>query len=167
MASLYQKPADRSMTAVTPRHPRNTKGRSGGGTSEIRRAAQAALASRETSESSALASLETRVGLADHEDLAATAHDLAVAMPLLCGLEGRKHFHGMPRGVKRRENGKRGIIKGFSRHANVGGSGLEEGGDVRFARQPRSSLGTSSRRTASCWPVSTIRSMPCCRPAAH
>jgi hypothetical protein len=43
---------------------------------------------------SALACLETRVALADHENLAATAHDLAVTMPLLGGLERRKHFHG-------------------------------------------------------------------------
>jgi hypothetical protein len=41
----------------------------------------------------ALARLETRIALADHEDLAATTHDLAVTMALLCGLEGRKHFH--------------------------------------------------------------------------
>src|SRR5882757_655557 len=36
---------------------------------------------------SALACLEARIALADHENLAATAHDLAVAMPLLRGLE--------------------------------------------------------------------------------
>jgi hypothetical protein len=47
---------------------------------------------------SALARLETRIALADHEYLAATTHDLAVAMTLLCGLEGRQHFHGTPRG---------------------------------------------------------------------
>jgi hypothetical protein len=46
---------------------------------------------------SALARLETRIALADHEYLAATTHDLAVAMALLCGLEGRQHFHGTPR----------------------------------------------------------------------
>src|SRR5690348_5336971 len=43
---------------------------------------------------SALARLETRIALADHENLAATAHDLAVAMPLFRGLQGRKHLHG-------------------------------------------------------------------------
>jgi hypothetical protein len=43
---------------------------------------------------SALTGFETRVRLADHEHLAATAHDLAVAMPLFRGLQGRKHFHG-------------------------------------------------------------------------
>jgi hypothetical protein len=48
---------------------------------------------------SALAGLEARIALADHENLAATAHDLAVAVPLLRGFEGRKHFHGKPRGV--------------------------------------------------------------------
>src|SRR5690348_14515467 len=41
-----------------------------------------------------LACLETRVALADHEHLAAPAHDLAVAVPLLRGLQGRKHLHG-------------------------------------------------------------------------
>jgi hypothetical protein len=45
----------------------------------------------------ALARLETRVALADHENLAATAHDLAVAMAGLGGFEGRQHFHGTPR----------------------------------------------------------------------
>ena len=41
--------------------------------------------------SSALARLETRVALADHENLAAAAHDLAVAVT---GLERRQDFHG-------------------------------------------------------------------------
>src|SRR5258706_9390671 len=44
---------------------------------------------------SALARLETRVGLADHEDLAATAHDLAIAMARLGRLERGEHFHGL------------------------------------------------------------------------
>ena len=43
---------------------------------------------------SALACLEPRVALADHKHLAATAHDLAVAMPQLGGLERGKHLHG-------------------------------------------------------------------------
>src|SRR5690242_8463657 len=43
---------------------------------------------------SALASLEARVRLADHEDLAAAADDLAVAMAGLRRLEGRQDFHG-------------------------------------------------------------------------
>jgi hypothetical protein len=43
---------------------------------------------------SALASLETGVALADHEYLAATAHNLAVAMPRLGGLQRVKHLHG-------------------------------------------------------------------------
>jgi hypothetical protein len=43
---------------------------------------------------SALASLETGVALADHEHLAATAHNLAVAMPRLGGLQRVKHLHG-------------------------------------------------------------------------
>jgi hypothetical protein len=46
---------------------------------------------------SALACLEAGIALADHEHLAAATDDLAVAMALLCGLEGRKHFHGTPR----------------------------------------------------------------------
>ncbi|KZC22606.1 hypothetical protein RHOFW104T7_17490 [Rhodanobacter thiooxydans] len=43
---------------------------------------------------SALASLETGVALADHEHLAATTHNLAVAMPRLGGLQRVKHLHG-------------------------------------------------------------------------
>jgi hypothetical protein len=43
---------------------------------------------------SALTSLETRVALADHEHLATTAHNLAVAMPRLGGLQRVKHLHG-------------------------------------------------------------------------
>jgi len=43
---------------------------------------------------SALTSLETRVALANHENLATTAHNLAVAMPLLGGLQRGKHLHG-------------------------------------------------------------------------
>jgi len=42
----------------------------------------------------ALPSLETRIGFADHEDLATAADDLAVAMAGLRRLEGRKDFHG-------------------------------------------------------------------------
>jgi hypothetical protein len=43
---------------------------------------------------SALTSLETRVALADHEDLAATAHDFAVTVTRLRGLQRGKHLHG-------------------------------------------------------------------------
>jgi len=43
---------------------------------------------------SALASLETGVALADHEHLAATTHDLAIAVPRLGGLQRIKHLHG-------------------------------------------------------------------------
>src|SRR6185312_829626 len=43
---------------------------------------------------STLTSFEARVALANHEHLAAPAHDLAVAVPLLGGLQGRKHLHG-------------------------------------------------------------------------
>ena len=43
---------------------------------------------------SALAGLETRVGLADHEDLAPAADDLAVAVAGLGRLEGVEDFHG-------------------------------------------------------------------------
>jgi hypothetical protein len=52
---------------------------------------------RTSASASALARLEARIALADHEHLAATTDDLAVAMALLCGLEGRQHFHGTPR----------------------------------------------------------------------
>ena len=43
---------------------------------------------------SALTSLETRVALADHKYLAATADNLAVTMPRLGGLQRVKHLHG-------------------------------------------------------------------------
>ena len=48
---------------------------------------------------SALARLETRVALADHENLATPAHDLAIAVTALGGLERRKHFHGSDLGA--------------------------------------------------------------------
>jgi hypothetical protein len=56
--------------------------------------------------SSALARLETRVGLADHEDLTAAADDLAVAVTGLRRLQGGQDLHELkPRrkkyGVKR------------------------------------------------------------------
>jgi hypothetical protein len=44
---------------------------------------------------SALARLEPRVGLVDHEHLAATTHDLAVAMAGLRRLEGGEDLHGV------------------------------------------------------------------------
>jgi hypothetical protein len=43
---------------------------------------------------STLTRLETRVALADHEHFAAAAHNLAVAVPLLGGLQRGKHLHG-------------------------------------------------------------------------
>jgi hypothetical protein len=43
---------------------------------------------------SALTSLETGIALADHEHLAATTHNLAVAVPRLGGLQRIKHLHG-------------------------------------------------------------------------
>ena len=43
---------------------------------------------------SALTSLETGVALADHEHLAATTHDLAVAVPRFGGFQRIKHLHG-------------------------------------------------------------------------
>src|SRR5690554_7350019 len=46
---------------------------------------------------SALARLETRVGLADHEDLAATTNDLAVAVTGLRRLQGGQDLHDEPR----------------------------------------------------------------------
>src|SRR5690606_28506606 len=45
---------------------------------------------------SALARLETRVRLADHEDLAATADDLAVAVTGLRRLQGGQDLHDRP-----------------------------------------------------------------------
>src|SRR5690606_4266075 len=47
--------------------------------------------------SSALAGLETRVRLADHEDLAATTNDLAVAVTGLRRLQGGQDLHDKPR----------------------------------------------------------------------
>jgi hypothetical protein len=41
----------------------------------------------------ALARLETRVALADHEDLAAATHDLAIAVAGFGGFERRQDFH--------------------------------------------------------------------------
>src|SRR4249919_2383170 len=52
---------------------------------------------------SALARLEARVGLADHEDLATTADHLAVAVTGLRRLQGGQHLHDKPR------NGKLGV----------------------------------------------------------
>src|SRR5690606_17069292 len=46
---------------------------------------------------SALARLEARVGLADHEDLAATADHLAVAVTGLRRLQGGQDLHDEPR----------------------------------------------------------------------
>jgi hypothetical protein len=43
---------------------------------------------------SALTGLEARIALADHENLAATAHNLAVTVPLFGGLQRGKHLHG-------------------------------------------------------------------------
>ncbi len=43
---------------------------------------------------SALTRLEARIALADHEDLAPAADDLAVAVAGLGRLEGRQDFHG-------------------------------------------------------------------------
>jgi hypothetical protein len=53
----------------------------------------------------ALAGLEAGVRLADHEDLAPAAHDLAVAMAGLGRLEGIEDFHDFSweRGDKERE----------------------------------------------------------------
>jgi hypothetical protein len=52
------------------------------------------LTSIDVPKDSTLTSLETGVALADHEHLAATAHNLAVTMPRLGGLQRVKHFHG-------------------------------------------------------------------------
>src|SRR5690606_8881511 len=45
---------------------------------------------------SALARLETRVGLADHEDLATATHDLAVAVTGLRRFQGGQDLHDIP-----------------------------------------------------------------------
>jgi hypothetical protein len=52
------------------------------------------LSSAQAAPESALAGLETGVAFADHEHLAATTHDLAVAVPRLGGLQRVKHLHG-------------------------------------------------------------------------
>src|SRR5690606_14551609 len=52
---------------------------------------------------SALAGLEARVGLADHEDLAAAADHLAVAVTGLRRLQGGQDFHDTPRRTTDRE----------------------------------------------------------------
>jgi hypothetical protein len=49
---------------------------------------------------SALTRLETRVRLADHEDLATTADHLAVAVTGLRRLQGGQHLHDKPRQQK-------------------------------------------------------------------
>src|SRR5512146_396683 len=61
---------------------------------------ETAFAGAPAKRASALPSLEARVGLADHEDLAAAAHDLAVAMALFGGLERGQYFHGGVRFTK-------------------------------------------------------------------
>jgi hypothetical protein len=57
---------------------------------------------------STLARLEARVALADHEHFAATAHNLAVTVPLLGGLQRGKHLHG--RLLERNKSRKRASI---------------------------------------------------------
>jgi hypothetical protein len=60
-------------------------------------------------EGSALTRLETRVALADHEDLAAPTHDLAVAMARLGRLKRGQDFHGL---ILRAGLQRRGTIQG-------------------------------------------------------
>jgi len=67
----------------------------------------AALLVNPVSVDSALARLETGVALADHEDLATTAHHLAVAVTGLCGLQRIQDFHGDASKVR---TDKRGIV---------------------------------------------------------
>src|SRR5688500_5171638 len=83
----------RSRAALPSRAPRCANG----ATKSKRAAERPFRSSLSANDRSALARLEARVALADHEHLAAATHDLAVAMALLCGLEGRQHFHGTPR----------------------------------------------------------------------
>src|SRR5688572_13453578 len=64
---------------------------------------------------SALARLETRVGLADHEDLATTADHLAVAVTGLRRLQGGQDLHDEPRQKMDGRNAKPGILTGFLR----------------------------------------------------
>src|SRR5690606_7465221 len=68
---------------------------------------------------SALARLETRVRLADHEDLAATTNDLAVAVTGLRRLQGGQDLHDRPR--KRWWIGKPAILAGRARAAQAAG----------------------------------------------
>jgi hypothetical protein len=60
----------------------------------IKKAASQRLFSIDSCCRSTLTRLEARVALADHEYLAATAHNLAVTVPLLGGLQRGKHLHG-------------------------------------------------------------------------
>ncbi|MGY3038705.1 hypothetical protein ACVWWQ_000292 [Rhodanobacter sp. TND4EL1] len=62
--------------------------------SGTKKAAFAAFFVSPLRDDSALTSLETGIALADHEHLAATANNLAVAMPRLGGLQRVKHLHG-------------------------------------------------------------------------
>jgi hypothetical protein len=74
------------MTAVKPCRDRDAKNDEAG----LRR-----LQSRSpTGFKSALARLETRVGLADHEYFAAATHDLAIAVAGFGRLQRGKDFHG-------------------------------------------------------------------------
>src|SRR6476469_7076431 len=61
------------------------------------RIAAALSVTRSGGQDSALAGLETRVGLADHENLATTANHLAVAVTGLRRLQGGQDLHGKPR----------------------------------------------------------------------
>src|SRR5690606_14130694 len=52
---------------------------------------------RKAGDGSALARLETRIALADHEDLARATHDLAVAVTGLRRFQGGQDLHDIPR----------------------------------------------------------------------
>jgi len=60
---------------------------------ETQKAARGGLMLKRRRES-ALARFETRIALADHEDLAAAAHDLAIAVTGFGGFERGQDFHG-------------------------------------------------------------------------
>ncbi|WP_456064521.1 hypothetical protein [Halothiobacillus diazotrophicus] len=96
----------------------------------------------------ALASLETRVGLVDHVNLAATAHDLTVFMPGLGGLQGRKDFH-ISLGLSNFE-----IKIGCAKYPKTGLKARNEYFFIAFPRMPSVCGDFAILRTGSAIPAS-------------
>jgi len=67
--------------------------------SEMQKAAQCGLQIRAECRFSALPGFETRVTLADYENLTSATDDLAVAVPGLGRFERRKHLHDNSSGL--------------------------------------------------------------------